>query len=60
MRRPEGKRPLPLPRHRCENNMIVVLKRIGETCGLDSWPRRWWSGSFYGDSNERSVSINFE
>jgi hypothetical protein len=35
VRKPEGKRPLGRPRHRCENNIKMDLQEVG--CG--SWLR---------------------
>jgi hypothetical protein len=34
--KPEGKRPLRRPRHRCEDGIRMDLREIGWGCGVDS------------------------
>jgi hypothetical protein len=35
MRKPEGRRPLGRPRHRCEDNIRMDLQKVG--CGCVDW-----------------------
>jgi hypothetical protein len=37
---PEGKRPLPIPTHRCEKSTDINLNKIGQGLNGFTWPSR--------------------